>query len=416
MSHICVEETKELFGRINMQGSKNTVLPIMASSILCSGVTTIYNCPDISDVHNMSRILESFGARIIYEDHVIYIDTTHIDSALIDISISRKLRSSIMMLGPAIGRFGEIRIGMPGGCNIGKRPIDIHLEALGKMNVGSVIGTDYIECKTYYLQGCDIEFRFPSVGATENVMMAACVANGKTVIHNAAREPEIIELAKHLTKMGAVIYGAGSDIISIYGTQKLKAAEYINVSDRIVAGTYMAAATMLPSNIELYNVYGVSYMDNLIRLFKQLGADIITGDGSIFIKSTGAVKAMDVVTGPYPMVPTDIQSMLLVAFLKSDANSTIKEGIFEGRYKVVEELKKFDAHIIYEDDKAIIYPGELKGTNCSATDLRGGAALVLAGLIAKGSTYVDTIDFIKRGYEDIVKDLSDIGVSICNME
>ncbi len=416
MTQISVEGRDNLLGKIPIQGSKNTVLPIMASSILCEGVTIIYNCPDIVDVHSMIAILEGLGCKIEFNDNILKIDSVNCNSNNISSDMTNKLRSSVMLLGPLIGRFNEAYLGYPGGCKIGERPIDIHLDAFGMMNVGIVMSKEMIKCSTYLLQGAELELKFASVGATENIIMAATLATGKTVIKNAAREPEIIELANHLVKMGAEIYGAGTDVITIYGVEKLNSTNYINVCDRIVVGTYMIAATLVKSKVELTNVYKVEYLENIIKIVRDLGAEVVVGDGSIFVNSTGIVNQQMVTTGPYPMVPTDIQSFLLVAYTKGTGISKITEGVFENRYVISSELRKMGANIEVNKYIATISPADLLGTEVYAPDLRGGAALVIAGIIGKGQTIIGNIEYILRGYEDIVGDLQKIGVDIHYIE
>ncbi len=416
MTLISVEGRDSLSGKIPIQGSKNTVLPIIASSILCEGVTIIYNCPDIVDVHSMVEILEGLGCQIEFSDNTLKIDSTNCNSNNIPSDMTNKLRSSVMLLGPLLGKFNEAYLGYPGGCKIGERPIDIHLEAFGRMNVGTTMSKELITCSTYLLQGAELNLKFASVGATENILMAASLAKGKTVIKNAAKEPEIIELANHLVKMGAEIYGAGTDVITIYGVEKLNSTNYINVCDRIVVGTYMIAASLVESNIELTNVYKTVYLENIIKVVRNLGAEVIVGDGSIFIKGNGKVNQQMITTGPYPMIPTDIQSFLLVAYTKGNGISTITEGVFENRYVIASELEKMGADIEVNNYTATIKPTKLLGAHVYAPDLRGGAALIIAGIIGKGQTTIDNIEYILRGYEDVVGDLQKVGVSIDYIE
>jgi UDP-N-acetylglucosamine 1-carboxyvinyltransferase len=410
---ISVKEAVELKGTIKIQGSKNTVLPIMAASLLADGVTVIYNCPDIEDVKSMCELLHCLHVKTLWKDHVLEIDTGEISYAPLPYELTAKLRSSVLLLGPLLARFQKAEIGMPGGCAIGMRPIDIHLEGFMKMNVDVKLHKDVLSCSTYYLQGTEFSLRFPSVGATENLIMAACGAKGRTILRGVAREPEIVELCNHLMCMGVLMEGVGTDVLIIKGSGKLTCCDYCNVYDRIVAGTYLLMAACIPSRIRLTGIEDIHYIKNVIRMASVLGVNVIRLEDSLNVESVGSVCGGSFETGIYPEFPTDLQPVLMTVLTKAEKDSRIVERIFENRFGIADELNRLGADIKVKDRQAYITGGRsLCGHTVKASDLRQGAALVVAGMISKGYTTVTDISYIERGYEDIVRDLQGVGVQI----
>lgn len=410
---ISVKEAALLKGSIEIQGSKNTVLPIMAATLLSSGISVIYNCPMIEDVQVMCQLLECLHVKTRLEDHVLTIDTRNASYEVLPDTLTKKLRSSVLLLGPVLARWQKAEIGMPGGCAIGQRPIDIHLEGLMRMNVDVRVHKDILTCETFYLQGTEYHLHFPSVGATENLIMAAVGAKGRTILRGAAKEPEIIELCNYLLSMGALIEGVGTDVLIIKGTGELTPCDYCNVYDRIVAGTYLLMAAAVPSDIKLTGIEDIHYLKNVIQVASKLGVNVIKFEHYLSIQSLGKVLANDFKTGIYPEFPTDLQPVLIAVLLKAGSNSSVTETVFENRFGIVKELAKLDAEIDIKGQTAFIKGNaKLQGHTVKAADLRQGAALVIAGLICKGYTTVTDISYIERGYEDIVRDLQSVGVEV----
>lgn len=410
---VSVKEANYLQGMIAIQGSKNTVLPIMAATVLGTGVSVIYNCPMIEDVYVMCELLNCLHIKTRLEDHVLTIDTRHACNAPLPYELTNRLRSSILLLGPMLARWSQAQIGMPGGCAIGLRPIDIHLEGFMKMNVDFQMHKQELYCKTFHLQGCEYHLKFPSVGATENLLLAATGAMGRTILRGVAKEPEIIELCNYLQTMGVLIEGTGTDVLIIKGTGQVEACDYVNVYDRIVAGTYLLMAAAIPCDIRLNGIEDIHYLKNIIHMVVQLGVNVVRLEQSIHIQSNGRVNPGTFETGIYPEFPTDLQPVLTAVLLKADGQSTVKETVFEKRFSIVSELTKLHADIHIQDQTIVINNSDqLHGHTVKATDLRQGAALVIAGLLCKGYTTVTNISYIQRGYEDIVKDLAGVGAQV----
>lgn len=413
MKAISMKETGRLNGTITIQGSKNTVLPIMAATVLGSGIFVIENCPVIEDVYAMCELLQCLQIHATLKGHTLTIDTTRAAYAPLPYEMTSRLRSSILLLGPMLARWQQAEIGMPGGCAIGLRPIDIHLEGLMKMNVDFQMRNQILYCNTYHLQGCEYHLRFPSVGATENLILAAAGAVGRTILRGAAKEPEIIELCQYLQQMGVLIEGVGTDVLTIKGTSQFVACDYNNVYDRIVAGTYLLMAAAIPCDIKMKGIDDVRYMANVIRVAAQLGAQVVRMDSYLEVQSNGWVNPGTFQTGSYPEFPTDLQPVLVAALLRGQGISYVEETVFEKRFSVVSELRKLGAEIEIQNQTLKISGGDcLQGHTVKAADLRQGAALVLAGLISKGYTTVTDISYIERGYEDIVEDLRQLGAKI----
>ena len=401
-----------LNGEIKIQGSKNGILPVLAASVLQKGVCILHNCPDIRDVRETLAILRELGAKCEMVKHTITIDTTGIQANEIPKEKTEKMRSSLLFLGALLGRFGEGVLGKAGGCNIGKRPIDMHMEAFQKMGVLVEEQENFIAAKGRP-KGVDITLRMPSVGATENIMIAAALADGVTIIYNAAKEPEIVELANFLKKMGAEIYGEGSAAIIISGVKELHGIEYSIMPDRIVAGTYLLGAVATRGKVRLHQV-NHEHLGAVKVILKQMGATIQEMPDGIYVNGEAAWRAVEKVkTEPYPGFPTDLQSVLLSTLTVAKGESCLYENIFENRYRTVTELRKMGADISVEDNRLKIRGVDsLYGCDIQGQELRGFAALVIAGLAAEGRTRIENKGYVERGYENIVRDLLGLGAKI----
>lgn len=418
MSSIKVIGGKELKGELRIQGSKNAALPVIAATILNKGITILKNCPKILDVFHMIKILEELGCQTAWDEDTLMIDSSKASITHVSEDFVQKMRSSILYLGAILGRFHEVTIAYPGGCSIGKRPIDYHLNAIKKMNVTQeFLGEEdrIIHCYTDRIVGNDIFLEFPSVGATQNVILTAVLSEGVTRIFNAAREPEITELCNYLIEAGARICGKGTAFIEVEGVKQLHDVSFTLSPDRIVAGTYMAAIAANKGEGILTNV-PVRYIDATMRMLRKTGCTIESTEDTVKISSKHRPKSIDLLkTQPYPGFPTDMQSQLMSVLCFADGTSTIVEEIFESRYQNVNELQKMGAIIALDkkDNSAIITGVErLHGAVVNAHDLRGGAALVIAGLAAEGTTIIRDATCIERGYEDICRDFTALGATI----
>ena len=402
MAVLKIKGGRKLYGEVVVQGSKNAVLPILASSILCRDIVKIKRCPKISDVYAMLDLLCEIGCKVHWEDDSVIIDSRVLKSNQITHKQARVMRSSIILVGSMLGREKSVEVSYPGGCSIGARPINLHLDAFRKMNVEITENNDNLCCQTTKLMGAEIDLDFPSVGATENVILAAVLACGTTIIRNAAKEPEITELCEFLRKMGANICGDGTDVIVIEGVECLHGCEFRVVCDRIVLGTYIAAVAGVGGEAFLV-ADCINQLDEVFELFRAMGVIIQKTDDGIYVLSSGELKAVDWIrTSPYPGFPTDMQSQVMAVLTKANGVSRIYESVFEGRYRTAEELSKMGADIRVEDRMAAIRGvGTLRGANVEAQDLRGGASLVIAGLMAEGVTTIGNIQYIERGYTNI---------------
>lgn len=400
-----------LKGGVRIQGSKNAVLPILAAAILINGTCEIENCPIISDVHHMLRLLESLCCNATRNGHTLIIHSENLSECDMPSDSVGVMRSSIMLLGALLSRVGSVSMQYPGGCVIGQRPIDLHLKALRKMGVVIDEREDGFVAQTNGLTGAYHSLPFVSVGATENIILAAVLAKGDTVIDNAAREPEISALCEFLNKAGAKIEGAGSRRILIHGVEKLHEVSYSVPADRIVAGTYLSACLCSGGEIFLHEAPCMQ-MEAVIDAATHMGAEIVRGGDGINVKCLERRKALSLLcTESYPGFPTDLQSAFLTAMTLADGKSVIKEEIFENRFRIIPELQKMGARITCDGHTAIVEGCDrLKGANLYANELRGGAALVLAGSAADGKTVIFNRHFIERGYEDICSDLRALGV------
>lgn len=402
-----------LCGEVSIQGSKNGTLPLLAASVLVKGKTVLENCPRITDVDHMIKLLEYAGCEITRNKRSVEIDASRISRTDFPSEHTGVMRSSIMLLGAMLGRTGEIKTFYPGGCVIGERPIDMHMNALSQMGVEFTDSCNRLAARVNGLHGGKVKLSFPSVGATENVILAAVLAEGVTEIKGCAKEPEIVELCAFLNKAGAKISGAGKDRIVVTGVECLQEICYRVMPDRIVAGTYLLAGVMT-KGIVVLNQAPVEQMQELFKVLQMMGADIVIAGQWVCLNGEHAHKSIQSIkTCVYPGFPTDLQSAFMAAFSIADGCTIIEENIFENRFKIVSELLKMGADIHIMGNRAMICGVEsLKGCRVSARELRGGAALVLAGLSASGTTVVENKHFIDRGYEDIGRDLKALGANI----
>lgn len=408
-----VSGSKPLEGTVRVQGAKNSVLPILAASILCSDKCEIHNCPDLYDVETTLKILEGLGCETKRNGDVIVVDSSSAFGCEIDEELMHKLRSSIVFLGAVTMRVGKARVSMPGGCLLGARPIDLHLKALKALGIKITEDGGYIETDASEAKCANIHLAFPSVGATENTILAAVKIKGKTVITNAAREPEIIDLVNFLNQMGAKITGEGTGTIHIEGVPYLKGITYRIIPDRIAAATYMCAAMATGGEIELENVKP-SHLTAITNELREEGARVEFFGDLGYIRAPRRIKSANIIkTMPYPGFPTDAQSVFIPHLIKAEGTSVIVENIFETRFKIVNDLVLMGADIVTEGRSAVIRgPKRLKGAHVYAPDLRGGAALLIAALSAEGESTIEDEGHIIRGYEKIVDKLSLLGGNI----
>lgn len=414
MQRLVIQGGRSLSGQLQVHGAKNSALPLLAATILGTTETVLHNCPKLSDVDAACRILSYLGCKCRRDNDTVTVDTGELTHFDVPDELMREMRSSIVFLGAIIGRVGKCRLSFPGGCELGPRPIDLHLGALRKMGVTIKEEHGYLDCYVdKVLRGAKISLSFPSVGATENIMLAAVRAKGETQICNAAREPEIIDLAEYLNKCGAKISGAGESTITITGVDKIEGCEHKVMPDRIVTATYLCCAAVTNSDLTLTGVREGD-INAITPILEQMGCRIYSFGDNIYINAKRQLEAVKTIrTMPYPGFPTDAQALLMAVATKCKGTSIFVENIFENRYKHVGELVRMGADIKVEGKVAIVEGVEkLSGANTTATDLRGGAALVVAGLAANGKTTISHIKHIDRGYESIEKSLSSIGAHI----
>lgn len=415
MEKLIVKGGNRLVGPVKTSGAKNAVLPIIAASILGTTPSHLDEVPMLEDVHTISEVLKCLGLSVECspEKNVLDIDSTEITSYEAPYELVRTMRASFLVMGPLLARIGKARISMPGGCAIGARPIDIHLKGFEALGVKIEQGHGYIEASAPEgLKGTSIYFDFPSVGATENIMMAASLAEGTTILENAAEEPEIVDLANYLNKMGAKIRGAGTDTIRIEGVDKLHGADYTIIPDRIEAGTYMIAAAMTGGDVVVENVLP-EHQKPLIAKLREAGAVVEEDIDKVRVIGKNPLKAVSIKTLPYPGFPTDMQAQMMAMMVIAEGRSKVTETVFENRFMHVVELNRMGAQISTEGRSAVIDgPCKLTGCDVRATDLRAGAAMILAGLVAEGTTRIGDLHHIDRGYENIVAKLKNLGADI----
>lgn len=412
MSKYIIKGGKKLEGEVSISGSKNASLPIIAASILNQGKTILYNVPNIHDTQMMFEILKQLGATVTKKNNKIIIDTKEISRYEIPEDLMRQMRSSVIFVGALLGKYGKVTFSYPGGCDIGTRPIDLHLKAFEKLGININKNYGNITCTCDRIIGEKIDLDFPSVGATENAILAACLGEGKTTITNAAKEPEIVDLQNFLNKMGANIQGAGTDIIEIKGVKKLKEVSYNIMPDRIEAGTFLCMAAMTGGSIKVKDICP-QHITPVIHKLEETGCKLEIQKSEIEIQAPKRLKAIDIKTMPYPGFPTDMQSIFATTLTIAKGTSIIVENLFENRYKYTQELIRMGAKINVEGKTAVIKGvRKLYGANVKATDLRGGAALVMAGIVAKGSTKVENVEYILRGYDKFDQKLRNLGLDI----
>lgn len=412
MKSYVIEGGKELKGEVNISGSKNAALPIMAASILNKGITKLSNVPNIHDTKIMLEILRILGCQIKKNSDKIIIDSRNIKQFEIPENLMREMRSSVILAGAILGIHKKVKLSYPGGCDIGARPIDLHLKAFKKLGINVAEESGFINCDCEKIIGNEITLDFPSVGATENSILAAVLAEGVTTIENAAMEPEIVDLQNFLNKMGARISGAGSKTIIVEGVAKLKDVSYNIMPDRIEVGTFLCMVAATGGEVKLNSVIP-EHLVPVISKLSEVGTKIDIKDDAITIKANRKNKSVDIKTMPYPGFPTDMQSIFASMLVTARGTSIIVENIFENRYKYVPELNRMGAKIIIEGKAAVIKGvKKLNAASVKCTDLRGGAALVLAGLIAKGKTRISNIEYILRGYENLDIKLRKLGANI----
>lgn len=419
MSRFIVAEGKPLKGKVRISGSKNSVLPIIAAALLADEQSTIEDIPYLNDVKIMCELLRSVGAKVeVSEDRSrLLVSPEKIFNTTAPYELVNKMRASFLIMGPLLAKTGMARISLPGGCAIGTRPVDLHLKGFAAMGARITQGHGFIEAVTDgRLKGSKIYLDFPSVGATENIMMAAALAQGQTIIENAATEPEIVDLATYLTTMGADIKGAGTDTVKINGVKSLAGANHAVIPDRIEAGTFMVAAAITGGDVVIENVL-TDHLKPVSAKLREAGAEVSEELSSIRVSASDRLRAVDIKTHPYPGFPTDMQAQMTALMSRAEGTSIIIETIFENRFMHVSELKRMGASIKIEGRSAIVEGnGKLTGAKVKATDLRAGAALVLAGLVAEGETEITDIEHIDRGYADIDKKLSSLGADIKRVE
>ncbi len=412
MDKILIRGGNPLRGSVQVRGAKNATLPLMAAAILAEQPCVLHNVPCLHDIFTMDKILAGMGMTIEFTGRYMTLDASTINAQVAPYDLVRKMRASFFVLGPLLGRFGKARVSMPGGCAIGSRPVDIHLKGFEAMGAHVSIEEGYVMAEGG-LQGADFALDFPSVGATENLMMAACRAKGVTRLTNVAREPEIADLARFLNAMGAQISGAGTDLITIVGTDSLGGAEHVVIPDRIEVGTFLIAGVATHGDITVQNG-NADHLPGFLTKLRETGAEVEVHGTSIRAAATNGIKAVDVMTQPYPGFATDLQAQTMAMLSVAQGVSVIKENVFENRFMQVAELRRMGADIDLDGNAAVVRGvSELKGAPVMASDLRASAALVIAGLIArKGETAVSRVYHIDRGYERIEERLAALGADI----
>ncbi len=412
MEKYIIEGGRPLFGEVEIQSAKNAVLPLLAAAVLTDERIVIHKCPRIADVLNMVGILGELGCNTKFEGNDLVIDSADAANHEIPSSLAKELRSSVFMLGSVVSRFGRARIAYPGGCDIGLRPIDLHLNGLRRLGVCVSEGGGYIDCSCDKIEGAEVVLDFPSVGATENIILAAAKAKGTTVIRNAAKEPEIVDLQRFINRMGGRIYGAGTATIRIDGVKKLNGAEYTPVFDRIEAGTFLIASAMCGGEITLKNA-DADNLSSLLHKLREISCKINTKNDKIYIRSGRRLSPKLVETSPYPGFPTDLQAPMTALACICEGSTVIVENLFETRFKHVPELIRMGADVTVRGRSAFVRGvGSLKGADVVAGDLRGGAALTLAAISAEGLSTVTDLSHIDRGYSDFEYKLRGLGAHI----
>ena len=413
MPKIRIEGKHTLTGTINISGAKNSAVALIPASILCDEVVTINNVPNISDIDSLEEILLSLNAKITRNEDVVKIDSFDIENTKIGEELSKKLRASYYFMGALLGRFKKVDIYFPGGCTIGERPIDLHLKGFEKLGARVTFDDNHFIIEADELKGNKIYLDIPSVGATINIMLAAVKAKGKTYIKNAAKEPEIVNVATFLNNMGAKIKGAGTNVITIEGVNYLHSCFHEVIPDRIEAGTYLIMGALAGENLKINNIIP-SHIESLTSKLKEAGVDLEINDDNIVVSKKQSLKAVCVETLVFPGFPTDLQQTIIPFLTQCEGVSKVRETIYENRFQNIPDTVKMGADISIRDNEVAIIKGktDLYGKDVAATDLRGGASMIICGLIAEGVTTIDNIHFILRGYDDIIEKLKNVGAKI----
>lgn len=417
MDQYIMKGGKPLSGEINISGAKNAALGILAAAVIADEMVTIENLPNVRDINIMIQAIREIGAYVDrVDEHTVRINGSTIQSRIVDNESIRKIRASYYLLGALLGKFHEVQVVFPGGCNIGSRPIDQHLKGFRGLGADVDIQFGMIEARAQELKGNHIYFDTTSVGATINIMLAACLADGQTTLENVAKEPHVVDVANFLNSCGANIKGAGTDVIRIKGVEKLHGSTYSIIPDQIEAGTYMMMAAATRGDVLIKNVIP-KHLEAISAKLEEIGASVEEFDDAVRVIAKGRLGHTHVKTLPYPGFPTDMQPQISTLLALSDGTSVVTESIFENRFKFVDELAKMGATIKVEGNTAIIDGvEELTGAQLHSPDLRAGAALVMAGLVAEGFTVVDQIEYIERGYEDFEQKLQSLGADIERVE
>ncbi|RST77084.1 UDP-N-acetylglucosamine 1-carboxyvinyltransferase [Siminovitchia acidinfaciens] len=413
MEKIIVRGGKRLSGTVKVEGAKNAVLPVIAASLLASeGKSVIREVPTLSDVYTIGEVLRHLNTEVTFENKTVYVNASNELNIEAPFEYVRKMRASVLVMGPLLARQGKARVALPGGCAIGSRPIDLHLKGFEAMGAQVSVGNGYIEASAEQLTGAKIYLDFPSVGATQNIMMAAVLAKGTTVMENCAKEPEIADLAAYLNKMGAYVRGAGTETITIEGVDKLYGADHTIMPDRIEAGSFMVAAAITGGNVLVEGAIA-DHMASVVAKLKEMNVEIIEEENGLRVIGPEKLKPVDIKTMPHPGFPTDMQSQMMALLLCAEGTSVITETVFENRFMHVEEFRRMNSDIKIEGRSVIIQgPCELQGAEVAATDLRAAAALIIAGLKADGYTRVTELKHLDRGYLDFHKKLQALGADV----
>jgi UDP-N-acetylglucosamine 1-carboxyvinyltransferase len=412
MDKIVIQGGRRLEGKVLASGSKNAALPILVSALLADGPCSYRNVPHLRDIHSTVELLRHLGAGVEFADHRVMVDPRGFGNPEAPYDIVRKMRASILVLGPILARLGRARVSLPGGCAIGARPINLHLKALARLGADIELEHGYVTASCPRLKGADITFDIPTVGGTENLLMAASLAEGTTILRNAAREPEIVALADALNAMEARITGAGTATIEIQGVEGLKAATQTIIPDRIETGTYMVAAALTGGDVVIEGCRP-DHLEAVIDKLRLTGAAVETGDDWMRVRGAAVLRGVDLKTQPYPGFPTDMQAQFMVLAAVASGSSVISETIFENRFIHVSELRRLGADIVVSGNTAVVKgQSRLSGAPVMATDLRASASLVLAGLVAEGSTEINRVYHLDRGYEHLERKLAALGAEI----
>jgi len=416
MQKLVIQGGTPLRGEVRISGAKNAALPIMCASLLTSDVLQLSNMPDLHDIATMRKLLEQMGVKAAVQGEEMTLHGAQVDKLEAPYDMVKTMRAAVLVLGPLVARFGEARVSMPGGCAIGSRPVDIHIKGLQAMGATVFIEHGYIHAQAKRLKGARILFDIVSVTSTENLMMAAALAEGVTVLENAAREPEVVDLAHCLIAMGAKIEGAGSHTIVITGVDRLHGADHRIMPDRIESGTFLVAAAATGGSIVLLDTQA-DILDSVLEKLTEAGAHIRSDSENIHLNMTGRPRSVNVRTAPYPAFPTDMQAQFMALNVIANSSAMVVETIFENRFMHVQELRRLGARIDVEGNTALVHGVDhLEGATVMATDLRASACLVIAGLVAQGETVIDRIYHLDRGYEHIERKLSQLGANIFRIQ